>query len=175
MDGFEPTGPALVSEPVMEQVYEDYFGFDETKTWYFPDGKQYIAFKVMSEGDKSKFQRATNRDITLSRTSGDARIKADPAAERWALLEASVVGWNMYRNGQPVPFTIGSPSATFNQWLNGANPRLVEDLEFAIRKANPWLQADMTVEEIDKEMDRLRELRESVVATEAAKAASSAR
>jgi hypothetical protein len=158
-----------------ETVYEDYFGFEETRTWYFPDGKQYIQYKVMTEGDKAKFQRATNRDITLSRTSGDARIKADPAAERWALMEASVKGWHIFQNGHAVAFTIGSPSATFNQWLNNANPKFVEDLEFAIRKANPWLQADMSVEDIDKEMDRLREMRDQVTAADAAKVSSSGR
>ena len=156
-----------------EQVFEDYWGFDDTNLWYFPDGKQYIQYKVMTEGDKAKFQRATNRDITLSRTSGDAKIKADPASERWALLEASVVGWNVYRNNQPVPFSIGSPGANFEQWLDKANPKLVEDLEFAIRKANPWLQADMSVEDIDREMDRLRELRDEVQKRDAAKVSSS--
>lgn len=161
--------PEVAAAANEEQVYEDYFGFDENKTWFFPDKKQYIIFKVMSEGDKAKFQRETNRDITLQRSTGDAKIKADPASERWALLDASVIDWHVFRDGQPVPFTKGSPGATFNQWLSKANPRLVEDLEFEIRKANPWLQADMTLEDVDKEMDRLRELREEIVKRESGK------
>ena len=125
--------PEVATAANEETVYEDYFGFDENLTWYFPDGKQYIIYKVMTEGDKAKFQRETNRDITLQRSTGDAKIKADPASERWALLESSVIDWHVFRAGQPVPFSIGSPGSTFNQWLSKANPKLVEDLEFEIR------------------------------------------
>jgi hypothetical protein len=167
--------PGVLADAQTEPVFEDYFGFDEIKQWFFPDGKQFVQFQVMNEGQKSRFQKLTNRDITLSRTSGDAKIKADPAEERHALLTSSVVGWSLYRNGQPVPFSIGSNGAAFEQWLNAANPKLVEDLEFEIRKSNPWLQAEMTVEEIDKEMDRLRELRDEIVKRDAAKASSSVR
>lgn len=155
-----------------EQVYEDYFGFEETKVWYFPDKRQYITYQVMNEGQKAKFQKKTNRDITLRRTTGDASVKVDPAEERHALLEASVTGWHVFRNGQPVPFSSGTPGSNFNQWLQNANPKLVESLEFDIRLANPWLQGDMTIEDIDKEMDRLRDLREQTVKREEGKEAS---
>jgi hypothetical protein len=167
-----------------ETIYEDYFGFEETRVWYLPDGKQFIQFKVMDEGKKSAFQSSTNRDITVERNSGDARIKADPASERHALLEQSVIGWHMLRpkkdaqrpfresDMEPVPFS-GSKGGTFMQWVRSANPKLIEDLEFEIRKANPWLQAEMNVEEIDKEIDRLVELREARVKADAAKGSSS--
>jgi hypothetical protein len=162
---------------IEEPVFEDYFGFEESKVWYFPDKKQYITFKIMNEGDKAKFQKETNRDITLKRNTGDASIKTDPAQERHILLETCVTGWSVYRkNAQgkfdPVPFSIGSPGSTFKQWLLKADPRLVEDLEFEIRKANPWLQGDMSVEDIDKEIERLVELREAAVKREEGKGAS---
>lgn len=160
-----------------EQVFEDYFGFGETHTWYFPDGKQFITYKVMNEGEKAKFQKATNRDITLQRTTGDARIKTDPADERWQLLDTCVTGWNLMRKSasgkfEPVPFSKGSPGSTLHQWLQVANPRLVESLEFEIRMANPWLQGEMSVEDIDKELDRLNEMREAAVKREEGKGAS---
>lgn len=155
--------------------YDDYWGFDERQQWFFPDGKQFIEFKIMNEGDRSRYQKLVNRDIAVSRATGDAKIKLDQAEERKALLESSVTGWNLYRQGSPVPFAIGSPGATFEQWLAAANPKLVDDLEFAIRKANPWLQAEMSVEEIDKEMDRLRELREQAVKREMGEASSSSK
>jgi len=157
---------ASVTQPDDVEIHEDYFGFDSTEKWYFPDGKQFIEFRVMNEGDRVKFQTLTRNDVRFNRRTEEASLRADPAKERHALLEASVVGWHVFRAGQPVPFSIGSPGATFEQWLNNANPKLVDELEFAIRKANPWMQADMTVEEIDKEMDRLRELREQVAARE---------
>lgn len=163
-----------------EEVYEDYFGFDAKDQFYLPDKKQYIEFQVMDEGRKARFQSMTNKDVVLERTSGNARMKVDPATERHELLKNSVVGWKMMRKNsnnqwEPVPFSIGSPGAEFEKWLSKANPAIVEDLEKAIRKANPWLIGEMTVEDIDREMDNLRELREAAVKREEGNASSSSK
>lgn len=155
-------GDQVAVQTGADMPYEDYFGFDEADRWYFPDKRQYIEFQRMNEGARAKFQKMTTRDITVVRNTGDARLKVDPATERHELLVQSVTGWFLFRNGQPVPFSKGSPGANFEQWLDKADPRLVDDLEQAVRRANPWLGADMTLEDIDKEMDRLRELREQV-------------
>jgi hypothetical protein len=152
--------------PAVIQVQEDYFGFGESQKFFFPDGVSFIEFQIMNEGQRREFQKKTNRDITFNRGTNDARIKADPAEERHALITSSVTGWNLVRNGQPMPFSKGTPGSTLEQWLKVANPKIVDDLEFAIRKANPWMQAEMTVEEIDKEMARLSELREQVLERE---------
>lgn len=152
--------------PAVIQVQEDYFGFGESQKFFFPDGVSFIEFQIMNEGQRREFQKKTNRDITFNRGTNDARIKADPAEERHALITSSVTGWNLVRNGQPIPFSKGTPGATLEQWLKVANPKIVDDLEFAIRKANPWMQAEMTVEEIDKEMARFAELREQVLERE---------
>jgi hypothetical protein len=146
-----------------EQVYEDYFGFSDTQKWYFPDPKQWIEFRIMDEGARSRFQSKTRRDVTLKRNTGDASMVMDPAAERRELLDSSVVDWNIYQDGQPVKFSSGSPGSTFHKWLDHANPKLVDDLELTIRKANPWMQADMSVEEIDKEIENLNDLRKAAV------------
>jgi hypothetical protein len=171
----ESTQPPIGEAPGDEKVYEDYFGFDETLRWFFPDGKQYIEFHVMNEGQRAKFQKLTNKDITLRRQSGDASIKVDPAEERYALLTSSVIGWLIYRNGDPVPFSSGKPGSTFEQWLDKANPKLVDDLEFTIRKANPWMQADMSVEQIDEEIDRLTDLRKQAEERQRGEGVSSSR
>jgi len=164
-----PAGDAPVL-PTQDEQYEDYFGFDEQKVYTLPDGKQQIFFQVMNEGQKSKFQQKTNRDIHVNRGTNDMRIKADPAGERQALIESSVTGWTLKRRNkvtgqwEDAPFSnTGSPGDELHKWLNAANPRLVEELEDAIRKANPWLQADMTVEQIDEEIQRLHDLRAEVV------------
>lgn len=167
-----PTAP---SPELEEKVYEDYFGFDETKRWYFPDQKQYIEYHVMNEGQRSKFQKLTNKDIKLQRQTGDASIRVDPAEERMALLTSSVTGWHVFRQGEPVPFSIGKPGANFEQWLDKADPKLVDDLEFDIRKANPWMQADMSPEQIDEEIDRLTELRKQAVERQQGEGVSSSR
>lgn len=161
-----------------DEVYEDYFGFDEQKTFTLPDGKQHIYFKVMSEGDRARFQSSVNRDITVARQTGDAKISADPAAERHALLSASVTGWSLKRKNnrgewEDAPFSTGNKGSEFEKWLAKANPKLVDDLEFAIRKANPWMQADMSVEDIDKEIDRLVELKVQVQEREKGEGSSS--
>lgn len=81
-------------------------------------------------------------------------MSLDPAAERHALLGAAVTDWSIFRDGRPVPYS----DRAFSDWLKGTNPRLVEDLEKAVRKANPWLLQDMTVEDIEKEMENLQEM-----------------
>lgn len=164
-----PAGDAPVL-PSSDEQFEDYFGFEQMQVYTLPDGKQQIFFQVMNEGQKSKFQQKTNRDIHVNRNSQDMRIKADPAGERQALIESSVTGWSLMRrrkDGQgwePAPFSNnGTPGDELHRWLDKANPKIVEELEDAIRKANPWLQADMTVEQIDEEIQRLHDLRADVV------------
>lgn len=154
---------------------EDYFGFDAFETFNLPDGQQWIKFKVMSEGDRARFQRMTNKDIKIAKNSGDASIATDVAAERHELIKSSVVDWYMFARSVPggpmeqVQFSLSSGKLNLQSWLSKANPKIVDDLELAIRQANPWMQADMTVEEIDKEIDRLRELRNEVEKAAAAK------
>lgn len=155
--------PAAEQAPQSEQLFADYFGFDEDFEFVFPDGNSKIFFKALNEGAKARYQREINRDVQLERNTGNARIKTDPAGERHALIEASVTGWNLRKNGQPVTFSKGSKGATFTQFLENANPKIIESLEEAIRKANPWLIADMDVEQIDQEIDRLKELREEKI------------
>lgn len=143
--------------------YADYWGTDEQIKHFLPDGKQYFVIQVMNEGAKAKFQKMTNQDLVVGRDQ-TATVKMDPARERHELIKASVVNWNLMqkdkKDGQfyPAPFSVRS----LESWLEVAPPKIVEDLEYAIRMANPWMQAEMTVEEIDKEIDRLQEVRKQV-------------
>lgn len=164
--------------PAVTPVYEDYFGFGDSKEFVLPDGLQKIFFEVMNEGKRSKFQKKTSKDIKFNRASGDAAIKADQAEERHELLMSSVIGWSLKQrqldgSWVDVPFTTGSANSAFAKWLEVANPKIVDDLEFQIRLANPWMQAEQTVEEIDKELERLQELREQAVERERGKSDSS--
>lgn len=170
-------------EPGVPQ-YVNYFTFSDTKRWMFPDGVQWMQFHVMNEGDKAAFQRKTNRDIKINQKTQDATVKMDPAEERHELIKSSVDDWYVFAPDatgrmQQVPFTVSdtrNPTGMcLERWLKLANPKLVEELEFEIRKANPWLQADMTVEEIDKEITRLQELRTEAEKREAGNFASGSR
>lgn len=157
------------SPPVI--VQSDYFGFASQEKFFFPDGVTYLEFDIMNEGKKSKFQKLTQRDLVLERQSGNARMKVDPSLERHALIRESVTGWNLLRNGVDVPYT----ERNLKDFLELANPKLIEDIEIAIRKANPWLMEEMKVEDIDREIENLQKLRETAVEREAGEASSSSK
>lgn len=147
------TVSAGLPDAVVEQAPVDYFGFQSSEKFYLPDGKQYIEFQIMNEGAKARFQKLTSRDLVINRNQ-DARVKVDPASERHALIRESVTGWNMYRAGSPVRFG----DRELKDFLELANPKIIEDLEKAIRKANPWLLQDMEPEDIKREIENLEEM-----------------
>ena len=161
----QPDTTFAAENPAVVAVQDDYFGFGAEERFVFPDGVTYISFRIMNEGQRKKFQKSTNRDIKFNRATNDASIKADPAEERWQLITSSCIGWNLVRRN---PTTLTLDPIMFNgklleQWMEAADPKLVDDLELAIRRANPWLQAEMTIEELDKEMERLSDLRKTLV------------
>lgn len=142
--------------------YVDYFGFDQTNKYYLDD-RTFIEFKALTEGQRARYEAATSRDIRFNRRTDDAAIKMDAAADRRALIEASVVGWNLMRPNsrgtwELVPFSSGNPGSTLSQWLDKANPKYVNGLVAEIRKANDWMSEDMSSEVIREEIVRLQEL-----------------
>lgn len=163
-----------VNAEAIEPNLENYWGSEQRERWYFPDGQQYMEFKVMTEGDKKQYQRLTNQDLTIGRDQ-TAKVRMDPSAERHVLITQSVKDWNLYA---PDKKTGKLAIAAFDKsilvkWLEQANPKLVEDLEIAIRKANPWMLSEQSVEDIDKEIDRLVEMRKEKLAMEAGEGSSS--
>lgn len=164
-----------MSETVVELPdpgYQDFFspfvGYDK---YTLPDGLQTITFKIMNEGDRMEYQRKTNRPISIDRKSDTASIRPDVAADRLELILTTVTDWNLFMRKHdtgewvPVVFT----KANLNNWVRTTNPKIVTDLERAIQKANPWMMAEMTVEEIDAEISNLQDLRDRRVREEAEK------
>lgn len=157
-----------------ESQETDYFGFSSNHEFIMPNGRQKIFFSAMNEGAKSKFQKVTSRDLRVNRQSGDAHVKMDPAAERHALIEESVTGWTLRRKNpqkghwEDAPFN----QPTLRRFLEVSDPAIIEDLEKEIRKANPWMMDELTVEEIDREVENLQELRVEAVKREEGKEAS---
>jgi len=168
---------AGIPAPVVHEEYEDYFGFAQQVAFTLPDGRQQIFFAVMNEGAKTRYQQKINKDIHINQQTRDSRIKIDPAGDRHALLDESIVGWSLKKrhpnSGEwlDVPFSKGSPGSELSKWLGVANPAVIEKLEDAIRKANPWMQDDMTAEQIDAEIDRLSDLKKQVIEKTAKEAA----
>lgn len=154
---------AQQGQPLTEGQQQDYFGFSATEKFYFPDKVTYIEFTKMNEGQKKTFQDKTSKDLVLERTSGNARMSVLQGTERHELIKSCVVGWNLVRGGQPVPFN----RVALDDFLQLANPVLVEDLEKAIRKANPWLLGDMKSEDIRKQISDLEEMLEVQLKREA--------
>lgn len=162
----ETQAPTFAPEAMQgqnEEAQQDYFGFDRTERFFLPDGKSWIEFKPLNEGRKKAFQDKTSKDLVLERTSGNARMSVLQGSERHELIKASVTDWNLMRGGRPIPFN----AVQLGDFLSLADPVIVENLEKAIRKANPWLLAEMTVEDIDKEIANLQEMREVAAKREA--------
>lgn len=160
----------LTENDVQAPAVEDYFGFQSTERFVLPDGVQYIVFEVMNEGKKTQFQKLTSKDLVIQRNQ-DARMKMDPAQERHELIRQSVTDWSLYRGGAPIPFN----PRNLKDFLELTNPKLVEELEKAIRKANPWLMTDMKSEDIKREIDNLTEMYELALERERGEASSSSR
>lgn len=177
----ETVAGTVVENPATQPVkFQNYWGTKDTRKWYLPDGQQWIEFKIMNEGDKRKYQQRTNRDIKVLR-DGETRVGIDPAEDRHTLIEMSVINWYMViPQGDPNdPNTEWHEAAyappLLRKWLEQGDPKAIQDLEAEIRMANPWMQAEMSVEEIDKEIARLEEVRKQAIEREAEKAASGSR
>lgn len=154
-----------------ERVYDDYFGTDQTFKTFLPDGVSYIETKLLAEGERKKYLNETNRDVTLEKVTGNAKFRMQPGTERAALLSQAIVGWNLRRAGQPVVFG----KRELETFLDKANPKTIDLIEKDIRKQNPWLLADLSVEDIDREIADLTELRAKKVEEEEGKGGSSSK
>ena len=148
--------------PIGTEEFEDYFsGFGGSRKFMMPDKIQFIEFQVMNEGQKAKFQRETRSAINISRKTENASIMPDPARERHALIKSSVCDWNIYtknkNTGEKV--TVVFNTGNLQAFLDRANPKIVEDLESEIRKANPWMVDEITIQDIDEQIEELTQLR----------------
>lgn len=154
--------------PISERVQEDYFAFDLTFTYTMPDGVSKIIHKALTEGDRKSYLNKVNRDITIKKASGDAQMRMASGDEKYALLERAIVGWDMLRKGQLVVFS----RDMLTKFLDSANPVIIDGIHKEVVKKNPWLLAEMSVEDIEKEISELTELLETKKKEEAGKAAS---
>ena len=153
-----------------EKVQQNYWGFQETFDYVFPDGITFIKFRVMNEGDKVKFQKSTSRDILLNRV-GEARMKMDTGSERHAIITTCAMDWNFLQGDQRVPFN----ERVLKQWLEVADPKLVEKIEVEVRKHNPWLLGELSSKDIKEQITELEEMLKIAEEREAGEASSSSR
>ncbi len=147
----------------------DYFGVDEINRVTLPDGLSWVEHKTLTEGDRRKYLNKINRDVRVQKATGDAVMKLAPGDERYELLKTAISGWNLTRSGSPIAFS----TSNLDLFLNNANPKVVDLIEKAVRLANPWLLSEVSIEDIDREIETLTELRAKKVAEEEGKGTSS--
>ena len=151
-----------------EVLYEDYWGAAATVRHHLPDGKQWFEIQPMNEGARARYQKLTSRDVVMSQKKDEAKISMDPATDRQTLIKESVIDWHLMQKDSdgkfyPAPFA----KRNLEQWLEKAPAHIVDKLEHAIRMANPWLQAEMTLDDLYEERDRLDDLIKQKKAEEA--------
>lgn len=145
-------------------VQADYFAFGEVFKCFFAekygDSTSYVEHKTLNEGSRRKYLNQVNREVTLMRGSGDAKMKLASGDEKHLLLEEAIVGWNLVRadrNGdlQPVRFD----RSGLQDFLSKADPKIIDVIEKDVRKHNPWLLAEVTEEGI---MEQIKDLEETL-------------
>lgn len=157
---------------IFEPSQEDYFGFEEQHSVTLPDGRSYILHQTLNEGSRRKYMNQQNREVKLQKVTGDAILKMATGEERLALLTSAIVGWNLVRKNlktgdiEPVPFN----NRNLTEFLEKANPRVVDLIDADVRKHNPWLTADVTIEDIDKQIAELEEMKENKIKEQEGKA-----
>lgn len=138
------------------KVQVDYFGQSDDHKHMLPDGVSYVMLKEMREGERRKYLNKTNRDITIARASGDARLRLAPGDERFELLTAAITDWGLTKKGKDVPFN----QRNLAEFLDRVDPRVADGIEEEVRRINPWLNSELSIEDIEAEIDRLQELLE---------------
>lgn len=169
MDVFDPDSPEAraIAEQEREMVARgepteakkpiNFYSFgSEAKTFMLPDGVQYLEYKPMTSGMRDEFEHRTQRRISVHQASKKMDMSLDPAKERQALLEISVVGWNLLKpnkDGELVPHPFSQPA--LREFLRMVDPSIVMDLEMEIRKSNKWLIGDSSLEDLYEQRDAI--------------------
>lgn len=147
-------------EPIATRKRRNHWRFDAAAERFVLDEEtgEHIEFVPMDGGKKAEYERRTARDVWMQ-TGGEKsmRMSLDPAKDREALLETSITGWFLERpegeNWVPVPFS----KAALREWLRIADPEVITELEMAVRKANPWLLNEQSLEDLKSARDELDE------------------
>ncbi len=159
------TGHTVVSQgnEVDEVIVEEYWGTQETTRYTMPDGVQWFEIKKMNEGDRARYQYEAGLKMTTKRKSGDTEIDLDQAKDRRGLIMNSVINWYIRKDGVWVPFN----KQALGAWIIATNPNYVDNLISKIRKFNPFLQEDLSSDDIREQMKDLEEMLEVAIKREA--------
>ena len=149
-----PGNTVPMPSPYPQKQSVDYFAAPDTVTHYLPDGVQWVEIQVFNEGMKKKYQKITSRDIRMNQRTSEAIVKSTMAEDRHLLIGQAICGWEILRAGERLPYTQKNLLA----FLEAAPPAVIDNIEVAIRRANPWLLGEMKAEDIRKEIADLEEM-----------------
>lgn len=149
-------------ETIEERQFVDYFAAPKPERWYLPDGIQYFEFQELREGGKAAYEKATNKDIRVQRSTGDARLSVDPATQRQTLIRLSVTDAYLLQSDgrggqQEIPFNKERPGKFWENLFTFFPASLIDKFHQEIVKANAWLAADDDLDALKEERDRLDE------------------
>lgn len=114
----------------------DFFDVQETYKAEFPDGVQCVYVRVMSEGDRKRYQNKTNREIRMNASTREMKMKSAAGDDRHELLKIAISGWNIYRAGSPWAFNPNNLEQALNAWP----PSIVDLIEKKVAEVNPWIK-----------------------------------
>lgn len=143
---------------VEERVQVDYFGFSEQEKVMLPDGVSFVLIAALNEGGRRNYLDKVNREVVITKGTGDARMQMANGTERLILLRHAMVGWNLKardRVGDLVDVPFREPKV--NDFLEKASPTIIDIIDKAVRKQNPWLMQDVTLDDLLKQRDELDE------------------
>lgn len=139
--------------PTHEDVVEDFFGAADPLRVPL-DSKQWVEHTPFNEGQRRKYLNGINRDVTIAKTTGDAKMRMAPGDERYTLLKTAITNFHLIRNGEPLNFG----QRELEEFLEKAPPKVIDKIDKEVRKANPWLLAEASLEDLLKERDNLDEM-----------------
>lgn len=156
---------AAEGQPTSTPVQMDYFGFTEVHRIMLPDGVSWVEHTALNEGARREYLNKANREVRLQRVTGDAILKMASGDERFSLLKSAITNWNLARFNPKTSQveTLGFSARNLEDFLNTTDPKLIDKIEKDVREKNPWLTADVTVEDIDTQIEELQKLRETKV------------
>lgn len=164
---------AAAGEQIDFSLIQDTWAYNVDEVFELPDGIQKIYFKRMNEGQKADFQKKTNKDIRVQRTTGDAKMSVDPAEERKILILLSVNDWVIYKRvrqgNEYVMAKTKFDKKALEEWMVGTNPKIIQDLEKAIRSKNEWMKVEADIKALEAERENLDQRIQALKDEEASK------
>jgi hypothetical protein len=141
-----------------DSVQVDYFGFSNQEKVMLPDGRSYVLISALNEGGRRNYLNKVNKEVVISKGTGDARMQMANGDERRVLLKEAIVGWNLQTRASDGKLVdVQFKESKLNDFLDKANPTVIDIIDKAVRAQNPWLNQDVTLDELLKQRDDLDE------------------